>query len=166
MKLFLPISLGLLGLTIAIALPAPNADPIVRILPPNWAYNITSLHGPGCPDFATPSNDAYNTRLTFGQNTLDGSEIYYWHIAYPSLRASLGSVEHTWCETELSYTEFADVEKTKKGEYYRLRLHKNGTKVIANYDLEEGVKATWEVTYETGRASGVCFISQTYHSLR
>ena len=31
-----------------------------------------------------------HTRLTYGQNTMDGSDIYRWFIAYPSLRVELG----------------------------------------------------------------------------
>ncbi|KAF1847455.1 uncharacterized protein K460DRAFT_374514 [Cucurbitaria berberidis CBS 394.84] len=154
MKSSFATSLGLLGLATAVALPTPNADPIVRILPPNWAFNITSLRGPGCPDFAEPST-GFKTRLTYGQNTMDGSEIYYWHVAYPHLRASLAGEDHSWCETELSYSEYADAEQTKKGENYRLRLHKNGTKVLATYDLDEAVKAKWQVTYDTERGEDI-----------
>lgn len=157
MKSSLTASLGLLGLTAAVALPAPDADPVVRILPPGWAFNITSLRGPGCPDFATPSPTGYSTRLTYGENTMDGSEIYYWHVAYPYLRASLADIDHTWCETELSYTEYADIDNKKPAENYRFRLHKNGTRVLATYDLDAGVDVTWEITYDTGRGKDVSF---------
>src|SRR3954463_2573685 len=105
MKSTLAASLTLLGL--ASARPAPTDDPL-RILPNNWQFEITSLKGPGCPDFGVPDSADRHTRLTFGQNTIDGSEIYYWFIAYPALRVELGKTESTWCETELQYSEFKD----------------------------------------------------------
>jgi hypothetical protein len=131
MKSTLAISLSLLGL--ASAHPAPTDEPI-RTLPNNWGFEITSLKGPGCPDFGAPEGGRF-TRLTFGQNTVDGSEIYYWFIAYPSLRVELGKTDSTWCETELQYTEYKDAKKTVEGEDYSLRLHKNGTKVSFTYML-------------------------------
>ena len=87
-------------------------------------------------------------------NTVDGSEIYYWHIAYPSLSAEIGpgvaaEKSHTWCETTLKYTELENWESAKELRDYRLRLHKNGTRVMSRYDLEEGVKAKWKFTYFT-----------------
>ncbi|KAF2972557.1 hypothetical protein GQX73_g903 [Xylaria multiplex] len=130
MKSVLAASLFLLGL--ASALPAPSDGP-VRILPTNWAFEITSLKGPGCPDFGIPDGNDRHTRLTYGQNTVDGSEIYYWFIAYPSLRVDLGKTDSTWGGIE--------------GEDYRLRLHKNGTKVISTYDIDSDVEATFSFKY-------------------
>jgi hypothetical protein len=135
----------------AFALPSPTAmDGPVRILPYGWQFNITALSGPGCPDFGQ-TMPTFVTRPTFGRNTVDGSEIYYWFFAYPHLRASVGPdvpEASVWCETTLSYTEYnqqgvADVPE------YRLKLHKNGTSVLAEYDLEEGVVAEWKMTYYT-----------------
>jgi hypothetical protein len=94
--------------------------------------------------------------LTFGQNTVDGSEIYYWFVAHPHLRVDLADKDHSWCETELSYEEFKDVTQTVKSADYRLRLHKNGTRVIATYDLEKGVTATFKSTYEENDEKSVC----------
>jgi hypothetical protein len=145
MKLALSTCLGFIGLVFA--LPAPEVE---RILPTNWQFTLTSLKGPGCPDLGADPQKAYATRLTYGQNTMDGSEIYYWFVAYPHLRVELAEADHSWCETELSYKEFKDIDAKVKGEDYRLRLHKNGTRVIATYDLEEGVKATFKFTYDTG----------------
>lgn len=122
-----------------------------RTLPPSWAYTISSLRGPGCPDFADPSNTAYNTRLTYGLNTADGTEIYYWHVAYPYLRVNLeDGKEHSWCETELQYKEYKSNANTVEGNDYRLRVHKNGTRLLATYDLEDGVKATFKAIYDAG----------------
>lgn len=130
MKSTLAASLSLLGL--ACARPAATDDP-VRILPYTWQYEITALKGPGCPDFGKPDYDEStherHTRLTFGENTVDGSEIYYWFIAMPSLRVDLGGTDSTWCEAELKYTEYKDAKGEVEGHDYRLRLHKNGTKV-------------------------------------
>jgi hypothetical protein len=146
MKFILCTLLG--SLSLITALPAPDVS---RFLPTNWQYKISSLHGPGCPDFGIDPEAAYTTRLTFGQNTMDGSEIYYWFIAYPHLRVDLDGAAHSWCETELSYQEFSDLEGKVESEDYRLRLHKNGTRVIATYDLEKGVKATFKAEYSNGR---------------
>lgn len=75
MKSTLVASISLLGLTSARATPT---DEPVRILPINWKFEITSLKGPGCPDFGLPDGNDRHTRLTSGYNTMDGSEIYYW----------------------------------------------------------------------------------------
>jgi hypothetical protein len=129
------------------ALPSPNVD---RILPLNWKYTITSLDGPGCPDLGADPEAQRTTRLTYGQNTMDGSEIYYWFIAYPSLRVDLAGSKTSWCETELKYQEYKDLDQKVKAEQYRLRLHKNGTRAIATYELDAGVKATAKFTYDAG----------------
>jgi hypothetical protein len=143
MKSLLPTLLT--SLTLATALPAPG---VLRTLPTNWQYRILSLSGPGCPDLGTPSPTAYTTRLTFGQNTMDGSEIYYWFVAYPHLRVDLAGTTHSWCETELAYNEYKDLDGKEESAEYRLRLHKNGTRVIATYELEEGVKAKFKFEYD------------------
>ncbi|KAI0395239.1 hypothetical protein F5Y17DRAFT_208068 [Xylariaceae sp. FL0594] len=133
---------------------ARPADTPVRVLPWGWKYEITALKGPGCSDFGKPDYDENHdrhTRLTFGENTVDGSEVYYWYIAMPSLRVELGesaaaAAASTWCEAEIKYTELKDNAGTEASDY-RLRLHKNGTKAIAVYDLAEDVKATLSLTY-------------------
>jgi hypothetical protein len=142
-------ALGLIGITTAIALPA-SLDGTVRTLPTNWAFEISSLRGPGCPDSGKDdSGPARTTRLTYGQNTVDGSEIYYWFIAYPWLRVDLAQGhDHTWCEATIAYKEFEDIEGKVEGDKYKLRLHKNGTKGIMTYDLEEGVTSSWNFAYQ------------------
>ncbi|TGJ85029.1 hypothetical protein E0Z10_g3721 [Xylaria hypoxylon] len=144
MKSIIVTSLSLLGLVFTH--PAPSDGP-VRILPTNWAFEITSLKGPGCPDLGVPNGNDRYTRLTYGENTVDGSEIYYWFIAYPSLRVELGKTDSTWCEAELHYTEYKGLMGGIEGEDYRLRLHKNGTKVISTYDIESDVEATFSFMY-------------------
>jgi hypothetical protein len=144
MKFILCTLLG--SLSLITALPAPDVS---RFLPTNWQYKISSLHGPGCPDFGTDPEAAYTTRLTFGQNTMDGSEIYYWFVAYPFLRVDLSNgATHSWCETELSYTEYADLDGKEESADFRLRVHKNGTRVGAVYELEEGVRARLSTVYD------------------
>jgi hypothetical protein len=145
MKSVLATTLGLVGLITA--LPSPSVD---RVLPLNWKYTITSLRGPGCPDFGADPEAHRATRLTYGQNTVDGSEIYYWFVAYPSLRVDLSGATSSWCETELSYQEYKDTDAKEKADDYRLRLHKNGTRIVATYDLEDGVKANLKFTYDAG----------------
>ncbi|KAL5383727.1 hypothetical protein DPSP01_005831 [Paraphaeosphaeria sporulosa] len=149
MKYTVAALLGLSGLVTA--LPAIQDPPQgVRILPPGWDFTITSLNGPGCPDFGADPDKQRTTRTTFGENTMDGSEIYYWFIAYPHLRVELGGKEHSWCETEVKYTEYKDRNAGTKGADYQFRLHKNGTSIIATYDLEKGVKATFKFAYDVG----------------
>jgi hypothetical protein len=141
------ISIAICLTSLVAALPAADVE---RTLPANWQYKITALRGPGCPDFGQDDGNSRVTRLTFGQNTMDGSEIYYWFAAYPSLRVAIDGDEHSWCETELGYEEFSDYTQKTPSTDYRLRLHKNGTRVIATYDLEKGVKATFKFAYDTG----------------
>lgn len=160
-------ALALAGLTTTLlALPSPSPSPL-RILPPNWSFTITSLLGPGCPDLGKNGTVSRTTRPTFGSNTVDGSEIYYWFIAYPWLRVNLATgPRHTWCETTLAYTEYADVEKKERGEAYRLRLHKNGTRGIATYQLDEGVKAYWDFAYYIGEGSARQEVCDILFSIR
>jgi hypothetical protein len=138
----------------ALALPSSpitSADP-VRILPCSWNFTISALKGPGCPDFADVSQ-TFTTRPTFGMNTVDGSEIYYWHFAYPYIHLSVGAEKpeaSTWCETTLAYTEQQDCGPDPAVDpAYRLKLHKNGTRMLALYELDEGVEAKWKFTYAT-----------------
>ncbi|KAI0408264.1 hypothetical protein F4802DRAFT_551190 [Xylaria palmicola] len=148
MKSTFAIVFSVLGL--AYAHPTRRDDNPIRILPPNWGFEITSLRGPGCPDFGVPDGKDRHTRLTYGMNTVDGSEIYYSFIAYPALRVELGGgggVESTWCETELQYTEYKDGAGRVEGEDYRLRLHKNGSIAVSTYDIDSGVTATFRFTY-------------------
>lgn len=147
------------------ALPTTQNPPQgIRILPPAWGFTITSLKGPGCPDFGADPEVQRATRTTFGRNTVDGSEIYYWFVAYPYLRVELGLNDHSWCETELKYTEYKDVKGEEEGEDYLFRLHKNGTSVIATYDLEEGMTAKFDFTYDVGE--GVCSTGSSFYTDR
>jgi hypothetical protein len=134
--------------SLATALPAPQADP-VRILPWNWSWDIISHHGPGCTDNTT---SVYQTRPTFGWNTVDGSEIYFWHFAIPGMLASVGpgvDQSSTWCEITASYTERNNRDNTTAvTSDYQLKMHKNGTEVLATYlPFEAGVTANWKFTY-------------------
>jgi hypothetical protein len=156
----MPSSIKLLAALLGTALARPSSNPPtsssssssspIRILPYNWKYEIISLQGPGCPDAGhnTPE-DYFHTRPTFGSNTVDGSEIYYWHFAYPHMRLDTTSTASIWCETTLKYTELDLTGAPPEVPGYRLRLHKNGTEMIAVYDLEEGVEAQWTFTYAT-----------------
>lgn len=76
---------------------------------------------------------------------------------------------HSWCETELAYKEYKDMTAKKATSDYRLGLHKNGTRVIATYDLEEGVKATFKFAYDAGddevRSMDERFLSHSQHKL-
>ncbi|EDU43873.1 hypothetical protein PtrSN002B_001535 [Pyrenophora tritici-repentis] len=134
-----------------------------RTLPPSWSFTITSLLGPGCPDTdKTPSPGGTVTRPTFGSNTVDGTEIYYWFIAYPWMRVDLQQgPRHTWCEATLAYKEYSDAGNTVEGEAYRLRLHKNGTRGLATYELEEGVMSYWDFAYYEGEGRGKKEIADT-----
>ncbi|KAK4195442.1 hypothetical protein QBC40DRAFT_269282 [Triangularia verruculosa] len=140
---------GLAGIALGLPHPWEEASGPIRILPHSWVFNITSLSGPGCPDFGDTAA-VFSTRPTFGMNTVDGSEIYYWHFAYPNLRASVGpgaATSSIWCETTLTYAELDRLGTPPAKPEYRLKAHKNGTAMIATYDLEDGVVAEWKFTY-------------------
>jgi hypothetical protein len=151
----------------AAGLPSPQMvppEPGLRILPRFWGFNITSLTGPGCPNIDAAVQAPFSTRPTYGSNTVDGSEIYYWHFAYPSLRAAVGpgtpAVEaSTWCETTLSYNELDTLGAPVNKPEYRLQLHKNGTAMQATYELDEGVVAKWKFTYYPAGGVPVCDLS-------
>ncbi|CAG5178744.1 uncharacterized protein ALTATR162_LOCUS8854 [Alternaria atra] len=150
-------ALALVGLTTTLAQPNP-----LRILPPNWSFTISSIRGPGCPDSGKNGTFSRTTRPTFGSNTVDGSEIYYWFIAYPWMRVDLeNGPRHTWCETTLSYKEYKDVDMIAEAEDYKLRLHKNGTKGIMTYELDEGVQVYWDFAYYVGEGSGRTEVADT-----
>lgn len=140
-------ALSLLGLGSARPATAVARDDTDRVLPGGWEFKIASLKGPGCPDFGLEdgANGQRATRLTYGQNTI--GEIYHWFIAYPSLRVELGKTESIWCETELSYLEYGDYHQKDAKSDFRLRLHKNATKIISTYDLAEGATATASFQY-------------------
>jgi len=151
MKSIIATSLGLAG--IATALPYAQEAPaeVIRTLPLGWNFTIASLKGPGCPDFGVDDSYVRTTRLTYGRNTMDGSEIYYWYVAYPHLRVNLGEEEHSWCETTIKYKELAKWDNTEvEASDYLFRLHKAGTAAIATYGLDDGVKATLKFSYKVG----------------
>ncbi len=154
---------ALTGTALGLPNPAATSGSPVRILPFNWRFNITSLKGPGCPDFGAAAHP-FVTRPTYGSNTVDGSEIYYWFFAYPHIRASVGPgapKASVWCETTLSYTELDEQGALAAEPGYRLKLHKNGTEVLASYDLEDGVEAKFRFTYYTdgdGEVSAVAHL--------
>ncbi|KAH6857150.1 hypothetical protein B0I37DRAFT_300601 [Chaetomium sp. MPI-CAGE-AT-0009] len=148
----LPLLAAVMGTAVARPSPVAADDP-VRILPYNWKFEIAALEGPGCPDFGQTEPPRV-TRPTFGSNTVDGSEIYYWHFAYPHIRLNVDAETpeaSIWCETTLKYTELEEGGGLNPAvdPDYRLKLHKNGTLMLANYELEEGVKAKWTFTYDT-----------------
>lgn len=151
----LPILAAVMGA--AVARPSPvTADNPIRILPFSWNWEITALEGPGCPDFGATVPRI--TRPTFGSNTVDGSEIYYWHFAYPHIRLSVDAATpeaSIWCETTLKYTELVESGEPAADPEYRLKLHKNGTLILGTYDLDEGVEAKWTFTYDTDGADKV-----------
>jgi len=75
---------------------------------------------------------------------------------------------HTWCEATLSYKEYSDVGNTLEGEAYRLRLHKNGTRGLATYEMDEGVVGYWDFAYYEGEGKErkeVSFFSYLSHPL-
>ena len=143
--LFTPIFAGL-----AAAIPAPVSPSVDRVLPPTWQFTILNQKGPGCEP-----KEGRRSEVTYGSNTMDGSEIYHWYIAYPCMSGAVGpgvddSKTHTWCETTLSYTEWSDNQGMIPASNYRLRLNKNGTHMFARYDLEEDVTVKWKFQYFLG----------------
>ena len=87
-------------------------------------------------------------RLIYNVDDSDGTENYHWYVAYPGLKASLDAkskTAHTWCEVTIKYSE-QDVDKNPASDY-NLRLHKNGSRIISTYALDDGVTAKWQFTY-------------------
>ncbi|EMD92768.1 hypothetical protein COCC4DRAFT_139912 [Bipolaris maydis ATCC 48331] len=138
-----------------LALSFPSLCTPQRILPPNWSFTLSSFFGPGCPDTGKTNPLIRTTRPTHGTNTVDGSEIYYWFIAYPWLRVDLAAgPRHTWCEATVAYKEYAGTTGRVEADKYRLRLHKNGTKGLLTYKLDEGVRVYWDFAYYEGEGAG------------
>lgn len=149
------------------AVPAPQKsgtpDPFDLFIPPSFEFEITNLNGPGCPDLdADPSKD-FVTRPTSGEHSVkDGYYVIdYFYFAYPQLKAEIhneyGQMEaHSWCETTLRYREYKNNNTKEEGNTYALSMNVNGTKMLAAYDLDEGVEAKWEFLYKTTTEYVVC----------
>jgi hypothetical protein len=144
MRSFALPALTFIGSTLA--LPTALNDPI-RVLPWNWGFEIVSLDGPNCGPLGDQMASLV-TRTTYGSNTVDGSEIYNWHIAYPFIDAKVaaGETKTLSCEATIQYKEYSDNIQSEASNY-RLQLHKNGTSVAALYNLDKGVQAKWEFSY-------------------
>ena len=115
--------------------------------PESWTFAFTNWSGPGCPDYPTWNID---TRQSIGPYNMNSSADTWWfYFAYPWLRVN-ATTPSVWCEAEVKYTELADHTGTPRKEdqsKYRLRMHKNGTTVEANYNIDEGNGVVWKVTY-------------------
>ncbi len=151
-------SLALLGAVAAAPAPQKSGtpDPADLFIPPGFEFEITKLNGPGCPDLDADPSKGFVTRPTFREHTVqDGYYVIdYFHFAYPHLKAEIhnerGQMEaHSWCETTLRYREFKNNNTREEGNVYQLAMNVNGTKVLAAYDLDEGVEAKWEFLYKS-----------------
>lgn len=70
---------------------------------------------------------------------------------------------HTWCEATLAYKEYSDVNNTVEGNGYKLRLHKNGTRGLATYEMDSGVVGYWDFAYYEVEGEGKREVWRSLH---
>jgi hypothetical protein len=124
--------------------------------PETWQFDLTSFHGPGCPDSSPTYNRTgyFSTSQDLGSPfSLDCETQWTW-FDLPWMHASIGMSEtgagsKTWCEAKIKYTEMRGTYAPfpVKEPKWRLKMHKNGTTVETGYELDEGVRAIWSVQY-------------------
>jgi len=142
----------------------PRQDENTELCPENWQFDLTSFSGPGCPDSSPTYNRTgyYRTSPDWGSHYVPGCALQWAWFSFPWLQGSiaqpLGDVylggekrSSTWCELKIKYREmkgtFAPHDVKKGEEQFHLVLHGNGSTVEAKYGLDEGVRASWRVTY-------------------
>lgn len=124
----------------------------------DWTFTLQTWSGDGCPDFGETNATRPNymqTRQSTGPFMPNTSVDTFWsYFAFPYMEAALPlngptRMTHVSCDLIVQYEQttesggsLRDEEKT-----HILRLHKNGSLVEANYDLDEGVNAEWQVRY-------------------
>jgi hypothetical protein len=124
--------------------------------PDAWTFTLQSWSGNGCPDFNNPNASKPNymaTRESDGPFMFNSSLDTFWtYFAFPYMEAFLppngpSRMTTTTCDLTVLYEQtdenggsLADEEKT-----HVLRLHKNGSLVEANYELDKDVTAEWQV---------------------
>jgi hypothetical protein len=145
--------------------------------PENWQFDLTSFHGPGCPDSSPTYNRTgyFSTSQAGGSHFSPGCETQWMWFDLPWMHASLSAVEtgeenKTWCEAKIKYTEMRGTFAPfpVKEPKWRLKMHKNGTTVETRYELGDGVKAVWTVQYSPTRTvegPKVCSSSRTLHGM-
>lgn len=147
-------------------------DPLLEV-PDAWQFTLLSWSGSGCPDYPTKS---YNytppyqeTHMSSGPFMFNSSlDTYWWYIAYPFMEVQLPKesdvkLVKSTCTVEVAYQQTNEYGGKVKGTH-RLRLHKNGTLVQANYQLDEGVSVEWQSRYysATDETVVVCYIPISY----
>jgi hypothetical protein len=124
--------------------------------PEAWMFTLQSWSGDGCPDFnntnATKPN-YMNTRQSDGPFMFNSSADTFWaYFAFPYMEVHLppngpSRMARVVCDLTVLYEQTNEYGGTLKDEEktHVLRLHKNGSLVEANYKLDKGVNAEWQV---------------------
>jgi hypothetical protein len=124
--------------------------------PEAWMFTLKDFSGEACPDFnATSRTDGYMpTRLDLGPIYNSSLSTYWWYMAFPWMQAQLNvndtsRLKRMRCEFTIQYeqvTEYGGSIPVDK-RTHRLKLHKNGSLILANYRLDKDVAAEWQVRY-------------------
>jgi hypothetical protein len=140
---------------------AQNSDPKLPTEdfngPNAWKFTLQSWSGDGCPDFQRTNETSagyMNTRQSNGPMLNTSLSTYWSYVAFPWMQAQLdpndpSRTARVRCDLTLLYEEVTEsgspVPEDKRT--HRLRLHKNGSLIQANYMLDKGVTAEWQVRF-------------------
>jgi hypothetical protein len=82
------------------------------------------------------------------------ADTFWYYIAFPWMQATLDQNDPSRlakisCNIQVGYEEVTEYGGRIKPENrtHKLRLHKNGSLVMANYKLDKNVNAEWQVRY-------------------
>lgn len=129
-------------LSMTLAIPTSSAD---YPYPEGSTIMVVKNEGPGCP---LQSKDRRISVVDYmwGQNWVDEStNTMIWEYALnlpitmgPAVWGADTSEANRWCSHEWKFVKTAG---------YRLKMHTNGTEVIARYRIGERATVTWKITY-------------------
>lgn len=123
-----------------------------------WMFTLQSWSGDGCPDFENTNATKPNymkTRQNSGPFMFNSSANTFWfYFAFPYMEAHLPPngptrLVRVTCDLTVKYEQVTEYGGTLRDEdkTHVLRLHKNGSLVEANYKLDKGVTAEWQVRF-------------------
>jgi hypothetical protein len=122
--------------------------------PEAWMFTLKSWSGPGCPDYPSYNGTEphMKTRTTTSSFYKTADDVYWWFFAFPWMRSELlkddsSRMTRLNCEMDIKYEEVDAYGGPAKNKTHKLRLHKNGTVIEANYKLDKDVVAEWQARY-------------------
>ncbi|KAF2280458.1 uncharacterized protein EI97DRAFT_498625 [Westerdykella ornata] len=125
--------------------------------PAQWKFTLQNWSGDGCPDFGnTSATPGYSfTRQSSGPFMSNSSADTFWsYISFPWMQASLdgnnpSKLARISCDVTVLYEEVTPYGSALPPEKrtHKLKLHKNGSTIEANYKLDKGVNAEWQVRF-------------------